>query len=266
MIGTVCADVSPERLKALSQSVYSDDSHERISAVVELTTLGPQAEPALPALRAALAREREPNIKELMITAIQRIEGGGLGAPSIDLKPSDLRIAARKNEALIKQLSDANAGQRADAARKLRMMGALAEPALGVLRKVSRESTDETVRSAAQEAAGDITLELWFYTSDSPPQESMEEHLGRIVAQLVKKLDDATPAVRIKAIRQLMRMEAAGALALPQLRQMAEKDLDTLARRSAGMAAKRIAEAQIINDAWYKAAAELEHKKQTPNK
>ena len=70
------SEVDPAQIQKWVQSLYADDSHERITAVVKLDehadAVGVAA--ALPHLKRVIAREDQPQIKALMLKAYQKIQ------------------------------------------------------------------------------------------------------------------------------------------------------------------------------------------------
>lgn len=68
------APLSQQQLAKLIQSLYSDDSNERISAVVELGEHAAEAAPALPHFKRVIAREQDPQIKKLMLETVEKIK------------------------------------------------------------------------------------------------------------------------------------------------------------------------------------------------
>jgi hypothetical protein len=66
--------ISKAKMAMLIRSLNSDDSNERLTAVVTLSDNADQAKPALPALKAAYRREEPGDLKKLMAEAIKKIE------------------------------------------------------------------------------------------------------------------------------------------------------------------------------------------------
>ena len=56
------------------QSLYSDDSHERINAVVKLADHAESAGASLPHFQRVIAREDNPQVKALMLQAVLKIK------------------------------------------------------------------------------------------------------------------------------------------------------------------------------------------------
>lgn len=71
---TVKPDADPAQIQKWTQSLYSDDSHERIAAVVKLQEHAASAGASLPHFQRVIAREDNPQIKALMLQAMLKIK------------------------------------------------------------------------------------------------------------------------------------------------------------------------------------------------
>lgn len=255
--------LSPQQVATLTRSLFSDDSFERTTAVIELIKHPADAAGALPSLKRAFDRESDPRTKNLMLYAIARIESAGRDEPLIEPKPSDIKRHAASLAGLIPQLSDKQEPPKRQAAGQLRRMGAMGWPALATLRKLAQTERDEVTRGAMKLAAEQISEQTsWFAPTtsernDSKPltEEELVALLTKLVEALTAKLSDADKAVRLRAIRQLTAMDAAGQSATAKLQEMALNDADPAVRRAAGAAIRRITAAQAENDAWYEMLA-----------
>ena len=66
--------IAKAKMAMLIRSLNSDDSNERLTAVVTLSDNADQAKPALPALKAAYRREEPGDLKKLIAETIKKIE------------------------------------------------------------------------------------------------------------------------------------------------------------------------------------------------
>jgi len=267
--------LSPARLKQLSTSVFSDDSFERINAVVELTNYGEQAKGALPYIKRAMKRERNPKILSLMLTALRTIETGS-GDTGPQPKATDIPAISGRLVVLINQLNAKDAAAQRRAITQLRQLAALAHPALGHLNTLAADSKDKTTKSVADSTGRTIRTNLWFLSpadrvktatqksSEKPDQKSIEAELKKLVGKLISKLNDRAAATTLKAMRQLMTMGAAAAPAMGKLQKMALNAKDSKQRRAAAIAIKKITPAINANTAWYKSRKDRTPTPKTP--
>lgn len=199
------ADADPARVAILTRSLLSDDSNERITAVVELEKLGADAEPALPTMRAALKRERDAGIKVLMMRAIASIEA----APREPMQPTDIAGHADRVHALLEKLASTTDAKAARAELD----------ALGIVARRVVVTHDSGTRLTLDDCRVIITKAMW-------------EAAGQLAAQDAK--------LRIRAIRGIAEFGAAAGPALDALGRLAISDDDPAVRKLAGRAVAKI--------------------------
>lgn len=199
------ADADPARIATLTRSLLSDDSNERITAVVELEKLGADAAPALPVMKAAMAREDDAGIKVLMMKAIASIEA----APRDAIQPTDITGHAERVHALIQQL--ASPAERKDAHAALDKLGVVA-------RSVTLAHADRP-ELTLDDCRVIITKTMW-------------DIAGQLAAEDAK--------LRIRAIRDLAEFGAAAQPTLRTLGRLSVNDPDPNVRKLAGRAVAKI--------------------------
>lgn len=133
--------IGPEAKAAvpvLVESLASDDEDLRSSACYALAKIGKGAAAAVPTLREGLDSDD---------AFIQLSSAWAL----LEIMPGDRKLAKRTVPLLIGGLENEREGVRAEAARTLGGLGALAEPAIGPLKKLLKDESAE-VRQAAETA------------------------------------------------------------------------------------------------------------------
>ena len=263
--------LTPQRLASLIRSLHQNDPAEQVMAVVELEKAADKATAEdLALLRKVLVPELKRGIRR---------ELGMLGRPQVAMrmqalhdrivnegkepqKPTDLTANSQILAEAIAQLAATDEPARRRAMTRIRSLKALGAPALPAVKHLAETAKDELTVKAAKLTAKWTTHELWFSPSvadikAAPPQKLdpavIEEFLKTLVKQLTEKLDDPSPTVRTRSMRQLAGMKASAAVALKKLNKIAlDRSASNIERKTAGLTIRAITTAQVEGAEWHK--------------
>lgn len=212
------ADADPTQIATLTRSLLSDDSNERITAVVELEKLGADAASALPVMKAAMAREDDAGIKVLMMRAIASIEA----APREAIQPTDIAGHAERVHGLLAKLSLETEAKDARAALDK----------LGIVARRVVIAHDGDKKLTLDDCHVIITKTMW-------------DTAGQLASEDAK--------LRIRAIRDLAEFGAAAEPTLRTLGRLSVNDPDPAVRKLAGRAVAKI-EKEVVTTQSLRAA------------
>jgi HEAT repeat protein len=209
------AHPDPEDVPRVVQDLRQGPSIFRPLAVAYLGALGPDAEPAVPALSAAL-HDSDPQVRSLAALTLGKI--GPAAEPAIP--------------ALVDMLKESDPRLRAAAATALGLFGPGAQDAIPALTEALRDSDDEVRRSAD----GAIRLIRMY---DTPLDDDGKQAARAKLPELTHALRDADPRTRYLAASFLGQLGPEAGTAIPALRDLLGDDR-AYVRRAAREALKKI--------------------------